>query len=80
MKNINIEKVQGPTTMLMKTKTLVSLVLINFAAVWAYAAQVNLDESPAQPGEWGYRPAAGGVSAVNPPSFSWRPQRGLTFA
>lgn len=38
------------------------------------AAAVPLDESPARPGEWGYRPADGTVSAVDPPAFSWRPQ------
>ncbi len=39
--------------------------------------ELKLDERPAAPGEWGYRPAA--VSGVNPPSFSWRPQQGLTW-
>ena len=39
----------------------------------------ELDQRPAEPGEWGYRPAAGLVSQVNPPSFSWRPQSGLTW-
>jgi hypothetical protein len=43
------------------------------------AAELKLDEKPAVGGEWGYRPADGSVSAVNPPSFSWRPQRGLTW-
>ena len=39
----------------------------------------ELDQRPAEPGEWGYRPAAGSVSQVNPPSFSWRPQAGLKW-
>jgi len=39
----------------------------------------ELDQRPAEPGEWGYRPAAGSVSQVNPPSFSWRPQAGLAW-
>jgi len=39
----------------------------------------DLDQRPAEPGEWGYRPAAGSVSQVNPPSFSWRPQTGVTW-
>ncbi|MBN2312907.1 MAG: DUF4962 domain-containing protein [Sedimentisphaerales bacterium] len=43
------------------------------------AAQLTLDERPTEPGEWGYRPAEGDVSQVNPPSFSWRPQSGLTW-
>ncbi len=32
-----------------------------------------LDERPAGPGEWGYRPKSDAVSTVNPPSFTWRP-------
>jgi hypothetical protein len=39
----------------------------------------QLDERPAQPGEWGYRPDNGAVSQTDPPSFSWRPQQGLTW-
>jgi hypothetical protein len=35
----------------------------------------KLDERPATDKEWGYRPSAGAVSEVNPPSFCWRPQR-----
>ena len=44
-----------------------------------FGAKLKLNESPAEPGEWGYRPAGGSVSQVNPPSFSWRPQAGLTW-
>jgi hypothetical protein len=40
-------------------------------------AQSRLDETPAGPGEWGYRPAEGSVLAVTPPGFSWRPQKGI---
>ena len=40
---------------------------------------LKLDERPAEPGEWGYRPAEAAVSQVNPPSFSWRPQKGLKW-
>jgi len=43
------------------------------------AAELELDERPAEPGEWGYRPSGGDISQVNPPSFSWRPQSGLTW-
>nr|HPM83949.1 hypothetical protein [Candidatus Anammoximicrobium sp.] len=35
----------------------------------------SLDESPAREGEWGFRPAEGSVSDVNPPSFCWRPDK-----
>ena len=38
-------------------------------------AAVTLDETPAAPGEWGYRPLDGKVSAVDPPGFVFRPQR-----
>lgn len=41
----------------------------------AVRAEITLDERPAQPGEWGYRPAEGSEVEVNPPSFSWRPQQ-----
>ena len=37
----------------------------------------TLDERPAGEEEWGYRPAAGSVSEVTPPGFSWRPQSGI---
>jgi len=55
----------------------ISLVLLFVAP--GFSAELTLDERPAEPGEWGYRPAAGSVSQVNPPSFSWRPQAGLTW-
>jgi len=34
------------------------------------------DERPAEPGEWGFRPADGTTLEVNPPAFVWRPQKG----
>lgn len=40
-------------------------------------AALVLDERPAQPGEWGYRPADHSVSPTDPPAFSWRPQSGI---
>jgi len=45
------------------------------AKVTATAA-LAVDETPGGPGEWGFRPEEGEVSAVNPPSFVWRPQKG----
>lgn len=33
----------------------------------------ELDESPAEAQDWGYRPAEAAVAEVNPPSFTWRP-------
>jgi hypothetical protein len=50
-----------------------------FVSGTATGQELKLDERPAEPGEWGYRPAAGSVSHINPPSFSWRPQQGLTW-
>lgn len=41
------------------------------------AAPLDLDESPSNAEEWGYRPTAGSVSEVSPPAFSWRPQSGI---
>jgi hypothetical protein len=45
----------------------------------ADAQSLRLDERPAEPGTWGYRPEAGTVSQTDPPSFSWRPQQGLKW-
>jgi hypothetical protein len=62
------------------TKLLATGILLVFLVpVTALAADLKLDERPAEPGEWGYRPADGSVSRVNPPSFSWRPQKGLKW-
>lgn len=33
----------------------------------------ELNESPAAPEEWGYRPGNGTVADINPPPFTWRP-------
>ena len=38
-----------------------------------FATAIELDQSPPEPGDWGFRPADGTVEAVNPPGFSWRP-------
>jgi hypothetical protein len=49
------------------------IALIFFPAI-SFAAPIQLDERPAGPSDWGYRPEDGASSATNPPSFSWRPQ------
>ncbi|NOZ20365.1 MAG: DUF4962 domain-containing protein [Planctomycetes bacterium] len=36
---------------------------------------LSLDENPARPGEWGFRPFDGKDSVMNPPGFVWRPQK-----
>jgi hypothetical protein len=59
--------------------TVLPLVMILFVSTpFAAAGKPVLDERPAKAGEWGYRPADGAVSQVNPPSFSWRPQDNMT--
>ena len=45
----------------------------------ARASSPKLDERPAEPGTWGYRPDENVISQTDPPSFTWRPQRGLTW-
>lgn len=45
----------------------------------AGAQTLKLNERAAEPGEWGCRPADGNVSQTDPPSFSWRPEDGLTW-
>ncbi|NUQ60926.1 MAG: hypothetical protein HUU20_00450 [Pirellulales bacterium] len=54
----------------MRLVTATILVLISATRL---AADIKLDQSPARPDEWGYRPEAGAASEVNPPPFSWRP-------
>ncbi|MHC4208036.1 MAG: hypothetical protein ACYSTT_25555, partial [Planctomycetota bacterium] len=55
------------------------LIGIMLTGVLAQGQTVKLDQRPAEPGEWGYRPAAGSIWQVNPPAFSWRPQAGMTW-
>lgn len=50
-------------------------ILLAIVATCAAAESWPLDEKPAAPGEWGFRPAEAGVSEVNPPAFVWRPQK-----
>ena len=57
----------------------IALVVLLVVPGLAAVEYLTLDERPAVGGEWGYRPAEGAVSAVNPPSFSWRPQKGMTW-
>jgi len=72
------KKLRRENVMLKVMKTVNMLVLLLLVSDLA-AAELTLDEKPAGGGEWGYRPAQGAMSAVNPPSFSWRPQKGLTW-
>jgi hypothetical protein len=52
-----------------------SVVLLLTALAPVQAAQFDIDETPAVEGEWGFRPADGATSALNPPRFCWRPQK-----
>ena len=51
------------------------IVLVASISVAYGESQLPLDERPTQPGEWGYRPEDGTVLTVDPPAFSWRPQK-----
>ncbi len=53
--------------------TFIMLLLVFFVHVSASA--LILDESPAEPGSWGFRPADGTSVFVNPPAFTWRPHK-----
>ena len=59
--------------------TTLAAALVVAIAVSGASGELKLDERDAGAEEWGYRPAAGSVSNVNPPSFSWRPVKGLTW-
>src|SRR4051812_35936735 len=48
-------------------------------ALHAFAA-LPLDQRPAKPDEWGYRPADGATVALNPPTFTWiAPANAVTY-
>ncbi len=55
------------------------VVILIFITGFTSGQELKLDEGPAEPGEWGYHPTADLNLQVNPPSFSWRPQKGLTW-
>jgi hypothetical protein len=46
------------------------VVLLSFGA-----SAITLNESPAEAGAWGFRPAEGAAAAQNPPAFTWRPEK-----
>ena len=56
------------------------VVILSLLTAFAGAGRsdtLKLDETPAGEREWGYRPASQSTSAVTPPSFTWRPQKGI---
>lgn len=63
---------------LIMTIRLGSTVLVFFLAIARIASSAEaprVDDHPAEPGEWGFRPPDGGTTEVNPPGFVWRPQK-----
>ncbi len=62
-----------------QVSAVILFVLLLLTPGLAAGQKLALDERPAEPGEWGYRPADGAVSQVNPPSFVWRPQKNLQW-
>ena len=57
----------------MRTSLKALALLVLFAGV---AAALELDQSPAGPREWGYRPADDARTDLTPPGFTWRPTDG----
>ncbi len=53
----------------------VGITLMTLVFFGALQASVTIDEAPAEPGCWGFRPVQQETLAVNPPNFSWRPQQ-----
>ena len=54
---------------------LIVISMLVFALVGMVHASEGIDEREAEPGQWGFRPKAGDLCAINPPNFSWRPQK-----
>ena len=55
-------------------------VLLALLSLWSCAPlpaeALSVNETPARPGEWGFRPLDAQHSRVDPPGSVWRPQRG----
>ena len=62
--------------MAMRTMLALATLVFTFAGT---GTAIELDESPARVGEWGYRPDDGSTPTLNPPGFSWRPARDPAF-
>ena len=52
-----------------------SIVLLGCFIMGSSSEALALDETPARPGEWGFRPFDGKECAMDPPGFVWRPQK-----
>ena len=55
----------------------ICLLLLPLNEAAARAADLKLDETQGDYEAWGYRPASSAVSETTPPSFCWRPQKGI---
>jgi len=53
-----------------------AVLLTSCMAAPAHAKTLSVNDSPAVPGEWGFRPAEGEDRRLTPPGFVWRPQKG----
>ena len=53
----------------------VSALVLLALTISANAHAWTLEEPPAEAGNWGYRPADGSTPDVNPPAFSWSPEK-----
>ncbi len=57
------------------------LPLFSFVVLAPVFAALPLDQRPARPDEWGYRPADGATAPLNPPTFTWiAPADAVTYA
>ncbi len=54
---------------------LAALAILLAAAGLARARPPAVNDAPAGPGEWGFRPSQAHPTATNPPGFVWRPQK-----
>ncbi|MBI2426145.1 MAG: DUF4962 domain-containing protein [Candidatus Hydrogenedentes bacterium] len=48
---------------------------MGLAALLCLVSAFELNDAPAVPGEWGFRPGPEHPAASNPPAFVWRPQK-----
>jgi len=54
------------------------IILVWLSSILPESVALQPEETPARPGEWGFRPANGETATMNPPGFSWRPMKGAS--
>ena len=52
-------------------KIALSMTFFCLTSLAAMSDTLKVDNRPALPDEWGYRPADGSTAVMNPPSFTW---------